>query len=46
MLAVSFIGKETEAQDIPAGPVVKTLPSIAAGEGLIPGWGTKIHMPF
>ena len=28
--------------DFPGGSVVKTHVSIAGGEGLIPGWGTKI----
>ena len=28
--------------DFPGGPVVKTLPSNAGGEGSIPGWGAKI----
>ena len=28
--------------DFPRGPVVKTLPSSARGEGSIPGWGAKI----
>ena len=28
--------------DFPGGPVVKNPPSSADGEGLIPGWGTKI----
>ena len=28
--------------DFPAGPVVKTLPSNARCNGLIPGWGAKI----
>ena len=31
--------------DFPGGPVVMTLPSIVGGEGSIPGWGAKIHMP-
>ena len=29
-------------KDFPGGPVVKTLPSSASGEGSIPGWGVKI----
>ena len=29
-------------RDFPGGPVVKTLPSCASGEDLIPGWGVKI----
>ena len=33
---------ETNLRDFPGGPVVKTLPSSASGEGLIPGWGVKI----
>ena len=28
--------------DFPGGPVVKTLPSNARCNGLIPGWGAKI----
>ena len=28
--------------DFPGGPVVKTSPSNAGGEGSIPGWGAKI----
>ena len=31
--------------DFPGGPVVKTLPSDAGDVGLIPGRGTKFHMP-
>ena len=27
---------------LPGGPVVKTSPSSAGGEGSIPGWGAKI----
>ena len=34
-----------EGMDCPDGPVVKALPSNARGQGLIPGRGTKIHMP-
>ena len=33
---------ERHARDFPGGPVVKTSPSSAGDEGLIPGWGTKI----
>ena len=34
--------QETERRDFPGGPVVKTLPSNAGREGLIPGRGAKI----
>ena len=30
--------------EFPGGPVVKTLPSNAGGEGLIPGQGSRSHM--
>ena len=33
---------DTAFWDFSGGPVVKNLPSNARGEGLIPGWGTKI----
>ena len=32
------------SRDFSCDPVVKTLPSSAGGVGLIPHWGTKIHM--
>ena len=33
--------------DFPGGPVVKTSPSNAGGEGSIPGWEAKIlHVPW
>ena len=34
--------RKPKCQDFPGGPVVKTLPSNAGGEGLIPGRGAKI----
>ena len=34
--------KEEEGEDLPGGPVVRTLPSTARGAGSIPGWRTKI----
>ena len=37
---------ETNLRDFPGGPVVKTLPSSASGEGSIPGWGVKIPHAF
>ena len=33
---------KTDPWDFLGGPVVKTSPSNAGGEGLIPDWGTKI----
>ena len=41
----SFIKKKKKNQgwgDFPGGPVIKTSPSNAEGEGLIPGWAAKI----
>ena len=35
-----------KGEDTPDGPVVENLPSSAGDVGLIPGWGTKIHMPL
>ena len=37
-------GKEIKKsfREFPGGPMVKNPPSSADGEGLIPGWGTKI----
>ena len=34
--------KKSEKEDFPGGSVVRTLPSNAGDEGLIPGRGTKI----
>ena len=37
--------QEVESRDFLGGPVAKTLCSNAGGLGLIPGWGTRSHMP-
>ena len=37
----SFLN-QSRCWGFPAGPVVRTLPSIAGGVGSIPVWGTKI----
>ena len=43
MLITSRQDESVKAKwDFPGGPVVKTLPSNAGGEGSIPGWGAKI----
>ena len=34
--------QETDKEDFPGSPVVKTSPSNAGGAGSIPGWGAKI----
>ena len=34
--------QELDYWDLPGGPVVKTLPSVVGGGGLIPGQGAKI----
>ena len=39
---LTFLLVELISRDFPGGPVVKTSPSNAGGEGLIPGWGAKI----
>ena len=36
--------ERSQTWDFPSGPVAKCLPS-ARGPGLIPDWGTRLHMP-
>ena len=36
---------KSEVRDFPGGPVAKTQHSSAGGPGLIPGQGTRSHMP-
>ena len=39
--------KNTNSWDSPGGPIAKTLspPSQFMGQGSIPGWGTRPHVP-
>ena len=37
--------KRNSHQDFPGGPVAKTLCSQCRGHGLVPGQGTRPHMP-